>query len=655
MRIWVNGDFLDQNEETNIAQTFVVSDIGSLKDKSGGYSNKFKLPLTSRNRELLEYPDDFNSSSRNPYNKINASLYDIGAVVASGYIKYTLVKNSQEITCTFYSDNTDWINEIKGKNIRDIDLSDFAFEWSDTGIKNNIDSDPSTGVCFPLIDYGRLSDNTSLEVNVEDMLPAVFVNTIVSSIYNEVGWKVSGELIDHPLYKRMIIPFSAEEFKLPTDPNPYEISPFEEYLSLPVLVDVDLTVGGVSEFYPEDTGNYIITANIDLEIPSASTTMVVEFSIIVNNVTEYFYSTQIQTSSVPYSNTISISTDNVFVDLGADGVYVRTILRAGTGTVNIQEGGGVVFQQDQTISDGETINTPQDILPNILQTDLLKHLFFSFGIIPQSDTVNKEVSLNFFNNISNRSNNAADWSDKLDLGKDYTNDFTQILNQYATQSDIKYKVDSNDPYLKDYFDSNKKNIGDGMFNIENEFIRNVKTIYTSPFSAMTNQMSFDGLVYIPYINYYQDDTYEETSTLSPKIAIMSENIPVSDITGGSSGYEDLTVGGEVITDMPICWFVKTQINDAYNQYKDSLVFENPEGVGYLDDTLKSVFLLDYERMLNNIKYLKAYFLLNETDISSLDFSKPVYIDKFKSYFYISKIKNYRGSTIPTQCELIRIT
>ena len=127
MRLKIGDDFLDQYDDTTIAQTFAVSEIGSISNKNGGYSNKFRLPLTATNSELLGYPGEVNNTSRNPYTKFDVDLVDRGAVIAKGYLKYTIVDHSkQEIQCTFFSDNSDWISAIKSKNLKDLDLTEFS-------------------------------------------------------------------------------------------------------------------------------------------------------------------------------------------------------------------------------------------------------------------------------------------------------------------------------------------------------------------------------------------------------------------------------------------------------------------------------------------------------------------------------------------------
>ena len=178
---------------------------------------------------------------------------------------------------------------------------------------------------------------------------------------------------------------------------------------------------------------------------------------------------------------------------------------------------------------------------------------------------------------------------------------------------------------------------------------------------MINIVSFDGSMYIPQIKYYEDDgtgTFVKEFQPVPKIAIISENLPVLDLTGGE--YMSLFIkdpGGvttSTVDDISFTWFAKTQyIPDVdaldYSLAYDRVLFPNNIGV-----PLKDAYIQSYGDVLSNMKYVKAYFKLNEVDLANLDFMKPVYVNKFKSYFYKNKISNYQGSNKTTECELIKI-
>jgi len=111
MRLKVNDSFLDQYEDTVIAQTFAVNELGDIATRQGGFSNGFEIPLSAFNSEILDFPENINNLSRNPYVKVDADLIDAGTVVASGYLRFKIVEGNR-LKCTFFANNTDWFTLI---------------------------------------------------------------------------------------------------------------------------------------------------------------------------------------------------------------------------------------------------------------------------------------------------------------------------------------------------------------------------------------------------------------------------------------------------------------------------------------------------------------------------------------------------------------
>ena len=76
--------------------------------------------------------------------------------------------------------------------------------------------------------------------------------------------------------------------------------------------------------------------------------------------------------------------------------------------------------------------------------------------------------------------NALDWSEKLDVSKSISTDFTQLLNNYSKDSILTYEDDDNDNELVSYKSETEKNLGQGSINIDNEHLNPKKEVYTSP-------------------------------------------------------------------------------------------------------------------------------------------------------------------------------
>lgn len=664
MRLKVGEEFLDQYDNTDIAQTFTVSPLGKIETRAGGFSNKFKLPLTAKNSDLLEYPADFNSTNRSPYIKFDVSLVDVGAVIARGYLKFTIVDNiEQELQCTFYEGNTDWINPLKDKKLKDLNLEEWSHTWNGAAMKANIDSDPTEGYCYPVINYGLSTGSTTYTVIDKFMFPGMFVHTVLRSIFNEVNWRIDGELLDLFLYKRMIIPFSDSDFVKP--PSAVASDEFEPWDAITPMVNLTLntlSISATTTFQPSTDGNYNITVTINIDITANATGLTITCILLKG-------ASPIKTILPTYAagdtglKTITLSVSTQTIDVPADLYSVTAqLLTFTTATVNLLNSGGINFFESSTYVINDIIKNMADTLPNISQVDFLKYIFFSFGVVPQPNNETKTLTLDLFRSLKDNLDNAVDWSDKLDLSKKSNTDFTQLLNNYGSISAIKYKEDANDSNLIEYKNETAQTFGDGQFDIDNEFISQLKTIYTAPFSSFTNTFSWDDVVYAATIAFLDpaDVSGNTRFSMSPKIAIMTPNETVLEITGGPAGYTVFTITSTpnpdvTMSSVPITFFSKENISSVFDKYNDSLAFDQIQLQNYSGFTLIDQFLIDYEVIFSNMRYLKAFFHLTEVDINELDFTLPVYIERYKGYFYISKIKNYRGSGLSTECELVKIS
>ncbi len=74
-----------------------------------------------------------------------------------------------------------------------------------------------------------------------------------------------------------------------------------------------------------------------------------------------------------------------------------------------------------------------------------------------------------------------------------------------------------------------------------------------------------------------------------------------------------------------------------------------------NNNLISLFYNEIEVVYTKIKILSCLLRLNASDINQLDLTKPVYIEYFNSYFYISQISSYNpNSNKSTSVELVKL-
>jgi hypothetical protein len=637
MRLRIDGEYLDLYRNEVIAQTFAVNEIGSLETRQGGFSNDFDLPISSKNRRLLGFPDDINSFDRKPYERVEAVLED-GSNNIYGYLR---ILNVQGKNCTarFLTDNVNWFSLIKDRSIRDLDLSEFDHVYNQANIIASFEN--TEGYIYPLIDYqGAFRDRLAFEVDVTEMFPSVYVHTIVSQIFKEIGWKIEGELISDPLFNRLVLPFSGEGLSRDT-----------AYISentTQVFKDTDQAVSGIGSqeinwqgANPDveistPTDAYNIELRIGLEVTSGT---IATIEVKVDALTAYF---GVEAYDAPFSGIVTINITDQIIESG----QVITVL------VSAFSASATIFASTTSLTVFPVTNAVANYniqvastLPDISQEDFMTYLAFAFGIVPQANVLSKTVSFDYFRSISKNLINAINWSSKIDVSNSPAIDFTDLVLPYKSVSIIGYEDDDDDLELVTYKAETNTTFGQGTINIENEHLSGTGTIYESPFAPMINVNSFNNTIYIPQI-FGQ----------IPRIGIIALGLEASELT--LNNHEILVVTQEneyfmTSNEIPFLWFAKTSYVDSVDSYTDSLAFTQIAFPNVIGKPLIDVYLQDYINILNTPKVLSQRIKLTSVDIAALNFLTPIYIDRFKSYFYLNKINDYQGGI--TDCELVKIS
>ncbi len=571
MRLKIGDNFLD-SDNSIIAQNYAVNEIGKIETKQGGFSNNFTIPLTSNNKSILGFPDDINSASRNPYEKVEATLFDNGASIAEGYLRFQIVGDALE--ASFFADNVNWFVLIKSKKLIDLNLSEFDHVWEFTTQTTAIAADKDSGFSYTLIDYGNNwidlavspGEGPTLEVFDDELYPFIFLHSIVERIFFEAGFKANGPVLESGIFKRMVIPFSGSfthSLEWQTD-NIFSdltngVANFTDISSVNL---VWTSSGGITFSITTDPGIYDIVLVMTVTATASRTIEVNVIGTGAVNLGQFNFVSN--ASGEEYTMTI----ENLPL-LTTDTFSVNVFLTGGAGSGTVAAGATAVLTPQLSIEPGSTIQMSR-IMPNMTQADLLMYVAFSFDAILQSNVLSKTVEWNYFRDV--KSNSSIDWSDKIDLSKSKEVDFTELLNKFGRNSIVTYKADTTQE-LADYQAANEKVFGGGVLEINNEHIAEIKTVYTSPFSSFINHFSFIGgslgpIFYMPSIPFVTN-TGSRTNPvrtfliLSPKIGIVSKNIAMTSYrpTGTTlTIFERNSVGGagnsSTVSSFPFRYFIE---------------------------------------------------------------------------------------------------
>lgn len=258
-------------------------------------------------------------------------------------------------------------------------------------------------------------------------------------------------------------------------------------------------------------------------------------------------------------------------------------------------------------------------LPDISCMDFMKALFYMAGAFPV-EKQDGSVGIVYYDELQSAIDNGTtlDWSDKVTSGYEELPDkISYAVSGYAQRNYYLTKTDklesSNETKKEDEYAS-----GIGIISVENECIEKDKTVITIPFSApFTKSASSPSLYTGNTFKFWkqESDGSVKNGTANPICGIIEcWTYKMSETT--KQDFMGMR-----------CWnaFTEMEKNPSY---------------AYLQKILKDPVIIT--ETLN----------LNEFDLRDIDYSVPVYLNKYNSYFAVVSIK--RDSKGKCKCELIKL-
>ena len=688
--------FLDLSKEFTVPLTLSVSDIGQLGSSQGGFSTNITIPKSETNNKILDYIFDLSYDSKFRNKNIPSNLWQNGTLIKKGFLKVSAISDS--IRATFFTDNVDWFDQIRGRKLSDIVFPDeYNFIWNATNVTNG--ATRTEGYLFHLSspNFNNDASNELLSI-VDQSRPATYVHSVFEYIFKNRGIKIEGDLLKDPMYYRAILPFNKSKFTLGN--RALTSSQARVYLYAPskFITITDQSDITDASFYTGmnwgDAANPNGTPNkYNGTIWNNTTkTYTAPFSgkyLIRLNVAQNFSNLN------SFNNTVTqyINYYNVIIN-GSDNIYPRRD--------NYTYGEGDCFEGIKTNADNTGAfssnysNDPIEVQLNLGDTVQLEVAHTYLPIPPANvgcgnpelndlDTTFEYSELEIYPSTYSETGEDIEYSlnDGVDLASSLP-DITQdeflkfIFNAFGIVP--QYDIFSNTLYLNkyDFLEKNKSNAENWSSKIDytktSQFTFDSIKKYGKQSFFKYKSTSDDSLLKeyeeinnVPYGSGYIDIDNdfipnEKTVYTAPFSGTMIKDgvihLPNADSTpriclSSPQIIPDLTIDGNDFLAKRIYFDTSQPIADGGNNYQ-SICFGMPEGYNGADTSLIKNYYQLKTRLLNNPTLIRVNLLLTELDILNLDFQKPkvLNIGGKDLYFILNKIKQYKGDGSSTECELL---
>lgn len=641
-KLIVNGIQCDLNGSERMPVTYQASPIAELPAAQGNFSVEFNLPYTATNRKAFDLPDDLPNNSRTPFRLLPAQFTDEGVDMKIDSCQLVSVQRLSGIKVRLFGGFTSLLNLISKKSIQDCDLS--SLDHDRTFANVNAALQGTSGYIYPLINY--LDDISGDDVKLESLYPSVYLHTVVDQMLDDVGYSMTGDLVDDDEYKSVLLPFSNKQGEYSAALLAAIQSKF--YLESPLTLegtaipgrnfslsgeasdDFDLVwddpfpkyhalIRATYEFNAKVTIFGTPSANVTVYLlrQSAASGYTVEVPVVgtIDAFPEYDILNSWNVQGTDFASGMAVIDETTTHELNrGDKVWLafsKSVVQA-----TFDDGASVTFLEITDVTNyGIFIGDKWQVAPNlpdIKQTDLLKWIIQAFSCIVEVDNDKKELRLTKFSNVVNNYNR-VDWSDKLDLNLEPELSFPLEL---AQSNEVRYQDDENiiKPEGADY-----------VFTVENKNLEEEAVFYEAPFGVTLTVEEFTDTQDVPRIDILSNQ-------LKPRILIYKA---VTLSTG-----VDLTLAGvpqSTVVNVSVPYFIEP--GQAFN-------------LGWSTNLIPK-YSTDRLKILTSPRVLVGLFRLTPSDINQLDFRKPIWIDRYKSYFYLIRVRQYESGK-STTCELLQL-
>lgn len=588
--LYIKGESVDLGD-SEITLNFKSNLLGDISKITDSNSYTIKLPRTNKNIRLLDFPDVAGHESYMMRDYFNAEYYRNGVKLFDA--KAVLISCSEDgfdvaLTWGMSEKFIQLMNDDKSIQ----EFADMALPWNSSTTYDN-------GLVDGQLSHGYIRHNAGIDV--DSNRDKIFIHPSVNCmrLLEEIA-SYYGLTMDWGSYKQYIellyLPLISQ--KASSKYNFFEAN-------ITGTLDSDIKYVKFTQINRVDGINISNTETYGDVVRIYETSLDWELDILIStnkhntlNVVELaFY------SNAQYIKSLQISSNDIGL-CAYKGVIPFDITEYSNITIRIRINNGAllgiiksyikIFSEDvQSVSYNQYY--PIGInLPNISVVDFIKQICWLFGLFAiKSDT---GVSFIPVNKIIDNKNKAVDWSKKLVPTGWTAEETSYTFGDFAQKNYFRYEENEN------------AKSADGYMVVQNKTLDNEKDLVKLPYTAGGDNGDMRA---VPYFKWSEDGTTVELEDCGDRIMQLV-------ISFDSQGKED----------------ARLDFSDLKFQNRVSRF-----GLSYYQDLIKSPFVI------------KDTFRLTEIDLKNLDYTIPVYIERYAAFFAIISIKSQGDYS---ECELLKL-
>lgn len=589
--LYIKGESVDLGD-SEITLNFKSNLLGDISKITASNSYTITLPRTNKNIRLLDFPDVAGHESYMMRDYFNAEYYRNGVKLFDA--KAVLISCSEDgfdVVLT-WGINDKFISLINDdKSIQE--FADEALLWnSESTYDYGLTSDRS----YPQNGYIPMNTGIDVDSNRDKIFvhPSASVKVLLEQIEYVYGMTLSFPSDIMEKIERLYIPLVSQKS------NPkynYFAVKFGNYLA-----DFSFEFSQTNSI----SGAYLFQGSTYQP-----------FSIVISNTSiEWYLSINIKTNQDDEGSfVLVVFFDSEYNNLHEFKIYTDTkgshsyngripfnisdydlirISAYGGGNVIIDKESSNIILKNPNITENIKYGTYYPVgpnLPNIKVVDFIKQICWLFGLF----AIKSDMGVSFIpvETIIDNKGNAVDWSKKLVPIGWTAEETSYTFGDFAQKNYFRYEENEN------------AKSADGYMVVQNKTLDHEKDLVKLPYTAGGDNRDMSS---VPYFKWNDDGENIDLVDCGDRIMYLHYE-------SGTGEYPKLSFKG-------------LSFNEIILKY-----------YSYYQDHIKSPFVI------------KDTFRLTEIDLKNIDYTIPVYIERYAAFFAIISIKSQGDYS---ECELLKL-